>query len=148
MKVREYCPELLQEATKVRDKYIQVLTLFRNCHHLYNSNTVTECDISMLGKTDAYTTSCPRLYLSWCSRRFHQRIHDILPGNVPTCVSDSKDALSRGAHAALALASEVESCIWDDGRARLRVYTCSLQQHLGRIPQHAQPCGATQEHHD
>ena len=47
---QRHCPPLISKATEIEAKFYKVLTLFHDCHEIYDGNMVTDTQIADLDK--------------------------------------------------------------------------------------------------
>ena len=86
-----HCPTLVAEATTLVIKFKEAFRLFALCHKLYDSNYVTDEQITELGRSSSVSKVVPSHALL-LTRWSHKRFHGFLSERVPTCHSTPKDA--------------------------------------------------------
>ena len=47
---QQHCPALVPQAQDIQKKFREVLGLFHSCHKLYDSSTLTDAEITELGR--------------------------------------------------------------------------------------------------
>ena len=46
----QHCPELLNEAEAISERFQTAFTLFRNCHDIYDKKNVDVAEVDLLGQ--------------------------------------------------------------------------------------------------
>ena len=93
MVAEQQCPSLLSKAKDIQTKFKQTFILFKKCHDIYDSNKVTEDQVTQLGKQIYRRARSTRLHLL-PFREPHHGVHVLLQGEV-----SRSDSFAENAHA-------------------------------------------------